>query len=530
MSVKWHENTHTIGEYTLWFREVGDTYIGVLHYKDSDQKAVKSWSLEALNITQEDLDANKLKKAEMVVNKYLAEANPSREKSATPIRARQTKAASSSSKSNSSEEPTEKTKKIVKEHLPKDSPSSSRETTPSKATPTKKLINSPKHASDSSKSSEEISFDPFAKEPVNRTQRSKHSSSSSTDSDDSLEEVPNRVRFARDTKVHPIHTTVSIAENQNIKGGELIRIVHNKVRQAYNDILAQARQELEVQTGGVIHITNRWNDWLVSLGGWKDMMPSREIKSLFTGNRYTSCRFKGAKVYDNPHIFKIANGRIHLPKDFSIGRIKVTECAGKTDLAYNDIGILLTELVKGLSKERISDSDLAVIQLRALIGVREYPEKWNGIEPELKTQLLHFLDYVNCLMFGMEASGLNAALIINLMTLDLIVGGRLTYADMCKQNEFGGFYTYSIFAQKEGDNKGTYESRETIISQDKSSMKEFRVANTPSPVAVKEAIVIKEWLKFKNVPEKDMKREDVLKRIGGLIDELVQNIQPDVNE
>ncbi len=520
MSVKWHENTRTIGEYTLWFREVGDTYKGELFYKDSDQK-VRSWKLETLNTTQEDLDANKLKKAVTVVNEYLSELNTSSEKVATPIHSRQTKAASSSSKSNSSEEPTEKTKKIVKEHLPKDSPSSSRETTPSKATPTKKLINSPKHDSDSSKSSEDKSDDPSLEVLVKPMQQAKLSSSSSTDSDDSLEEVPNRVRFARDTKVHPIHTTVSIAENQNIKGGELIRIVHNKVRQAYNGILAQARQQLRGQPGGEIHITNGWNDWLVSLGGWKGYMPSQEIKYLFNDFENDGSFFSTAKVYDNPHIFRIVNGRIHIPNNLSILNYNISQIHRKTDLAYNHVGDTLSYFIPALAKRNITDSDLAVIQLRALIGVRQYPEKWNGIKPEFKTQLLHFLDYVNCLMFGIEASGLNAALIINLMTLDLIVGGRLNYADMCKQNKFGGFYTYSIFSQVKGDSQGTYASRETIISQNKSSMKEFRVANTPSPVASKEAIVIKEWLKFKNVPEEDMEREDALQRIGELIDELV---------
>lgn len=103
-------------------------------------------------------------------------------------------------------------------------------------------------------------------------------------------------------------------------------------------------------------------------------------------------------------------------------------------------------------------------------------------------------------MFGIEASGLNAALATSLMTLDLIVDEHLSYQTAFKANQDGGIYPYACF----GINKGTYNEREKILlcnkmNRSQQSMKIFRENTSLSPVATKEAILIKEWLERNGV-------------------------------
>jgi hypothetical protein len=126
---------------------------------------------------------------------------------------------------------------------------------------------------------------------------------------------------------------------------------------------------------------------------------------------------------------------------------------------------------------------------------------------ELIKQIVQFVDYLNCLMFMVEASGLNAALVTGVMTLELVKEGELSYKQAFKDNDYGGAYPY---ANTDGKSAGTYSNREPII-KDKNlkSMKDYRGNPNYSPTAVKEAIIIKSWLHARNIIGKGTKAYEV---------------------
>lgn len=245
------------------------------------------------------------------------------------------------------------------------------------------------------------------------------------------------------------------------------------------------------------------------------MMPSEEVKDYFMrefDERNKGKKFRGVEIYQNGLIFPIANGRIHMPPGFSINNVDVTISREKqankwvkickTDLSYSQI-VKAIQTIKNAFN--LSDSKIAILQLCAISRSIEFPTWFiKEIAIENQIEILQFLDYLNALMFGVEASGLNAALATGLMLLDLIVHGQLDYQTSFKANKDGGVYPYACV----GNNKGTYNEREKILlhkkqNQDSYSMKEIRRNPSRSPVASKEAILIKKWIDYYDVTLKE---------------------------
>ena len=354
------------------------------------------------------------------------------------------------------------------------------------------------------------------------------------DSDDDLSEfiADDLVLFEKEANIHPIAMTISCPD-QNIKGSTLIEIVHDDVQDRYGEVIDYAC-EYEKEVGGTmipppkvedgVLFLERPREWLMSLGGWKGMMPSEEVKDYFFAREKE--KFNGVQIYQNGLTFPIIDHRVHLPKGFSIGGFDVTTTwekkedkwteipGGKTDLSY-------VQIVKGIEKIKeafkLSDSQIAGLQLSSLSGAISYDQIPKGNRKEVRC----FLDYLNSLMFGIEPSGLNAGLTIGLMILDLISDKTLTYETAFKANAEGGFYPYACF----GKNKGTYTQRESILVHKKEkrtslSMKKFRENLSLSPVAIKEAILIKTWLESNKALLKDAESSVQIERITRAIGDL----------
>lgn len=330
------------------------------------------------------------------------------------------------------------------------------------------------------------------------------------------------VIFEKDAFIPAISMTIPCA-GQNIKGSTLIEIVHDKIQEQYCEIidyaceyerdLGRAAISPPEEKNGVLFIQSSM-DWFMTLGGWKGMMPSKEVKEYFFYGfdpQKEGKKFDGVKIYPNGLTFPIIDHRIHLPKGFSISQVDVTKAWAeqqnkfipyKTDLSYSQI-VRAIETIKKAFKW--SDSKIANLQLYALSRYDRPSWFKQEIPKENQMEVLHFLDYLNGLMFGIEASGLNAALATGLMTLDLIAGGRFDYKRAFNANTDGGIYPYACF----GNNRGTYKERERILfykkqNRDSQSMKAFRKNPSLSPVATKEAILIKEWLKYRAVIVEDI--------------------------
>lgn len=354
------------------------------------------------------------------------------------------------------------------------------------------------------------------------------------DSDDecsSSDSQENIFIFAKTTHAIPVRTMTIPCFGQNIKGSTLIEIVHAKVQDWYGDgVNLCCEYEKDIggaviappeEKGGVIAIGSP-GDWFLSLGGWKGMMPSEEVKDYFMREfdaKNKGKKFIGVEIYQNGLIFPIINGRIHMPPGFSINEIDVTISRKKqgdkwvkickTDLSYKQIVNAIETIKNGFN---LSDSKIAILQLCFLSRGIDLPTWfYQEISNENQIQIQQFLDYLNALMFGVEASGLNAALATGLMLLDLIVHGQLDYKTSFKANNDGGVYPYACV----GNNKGTYNEREKILlhnkqNQDSYSMKGVRRNTSLSPVASKEAILIKKWIDYYDVT---LKEEDCIPRI-----------------
>lgn len=341
------------------------------------------------------------------------------------------------------------------------------------------------------------------------------------DSDEELngQDVETVFIFKQNTPI-PANTMTVPCSDYNIKGSALIEITHQVIQSRYEEMINLCCEyekdidgpllSLPLEENGIL-IIDQPTDWFLSLGGWKGMIPSAEVQDFFMNTfdeEKKGRKFKGAKIHNNGLLFPIINGRLHLPKGFKIGTFDVTSSwkkeksgwvqipSGKTDLSYSQIVRAIEEIKMNFN---LTDSKIAILQLCALTRSIEFPNWFSQKIPEEKQScILQFLDYLNGLMFGIEASGLNVALATSLMTLDLIVNERIKYQEAFKANENGGLYPYACF----GNNKGTYCAREKILEQRvffNSSMKHFRENTSLSPVAVKEAILINEWLKYQDI-------------------------------
>lgn len=327
--------------------------------------------------------------------------------------------------------------------------------------------------------------------------------------------------------------------DKNIKGSTLIRLVHEQTLQWYAGVVEYAC-EYEKELGGAaisppvvkndILQINEPIDWFMSLGGWKGMMPQEEVSDYFF-NTFTpmkrGTKFSGVHIFDKKILFPIHDGRIHIGKHFTIAQIDITRAwekvgskfieipQGKTDLSYSQI-LRAIETIK--IKFGFNDSKIADIQLSALSCERDFPPEF---KQDTHLEVLIFLNYLNGLMFGVEASGLNAALTTGLMTLELILKGHLTYEQAFKVNSDGGFYPYACF----GNNQGTYSKREQVLTEnpnsDAPSMKSYRNGKKFSPVANKEAILIKEWLVRNKLITKEITYDEQLANIKKAIENLI---------
>ncbi len=368
----------------------------------------------------------------------------------------------------------------------------------------------------------------------------------SEDSDDELIEIEFQseiVKFEKKTPVDVLAMTIP-CRDRNIKGSTLIEVVHEKVKEEYGEIIDYAC-EYERELGGAaisppeerdgVILIDSGKDWFMSLGGWKGMMPSEEVKEYFFysfDSNKRGMKFSCVKMERNGLIFSIINDRLHLPKGFSINQMDLTKGWTKQDGKWVDIvrtDLSYPQIVKGIDTIKkgfnLQDDEIASLQTSLLSG-EGGNNHWFDIKVPEKNQqeVLNFLYYLNGLMFGIEASGINAALGTGLMTLDLIINKRLDYKSAFYANEDGGIYPYACF----GNNNGTYKAREQILLYDLTtpgcySMKDFRENTSLSPVAVKEAILIKDWLRFNKVIQENLSFSEQIKTINKAIGDLIRS-------
>lgn len=362
------------------------------------------------------------------------------------------------------------------------------------------------------------------------------------DSDEEdLEALNDLIIYKKQLNIPAISMTI-LCVDQPLKGSTLIEIAHDRSQFKYygvKSLVSNGKLAAPIEwKEGIPFITDS-KDWFLCLGGWKGMMPLAEIQNYAfydSDPNMQGKKFTGVKIFQSDLVYTIVQGRIHLPKGFSIRGNDLTKAwelrdnkwagvpSGKTDLSYSQI-VKGIDVIKRIFK--LTDNEIARFQLSVLSQNSAFPDWFNEIDSEKdQKDLLYFINYLNGLMFGIEASGLNAALVLGLMTLDLIADRRIDYEKAFYANRDGGVYPYASF----GDNKGAYSVREKLIYENRKggelyhyscSMKSVRKNTKPSHVAAKEALLIKYWLQCNNFCEEKMTYFEQVEQTIGAIDMLI---------
>lgn len=376
-------------------------------------------------------------------------------------------------------------------------------------------------------------------------------------SEDELADMPPVIR---DKSIEVVATTISCVKG-NIKGSKLLEIVSGTVKENYFVLLKNSASEdsyrPEITDSGALKLKNPI-DWLMTLGGWKNdehllktEIPGYLFSSQLKENAileiekqlahgyspYSECLFDNdmqsestesdpprdhenedssiktfgeVYIYSDTDSFKIVKNRISIndamwfkdPKTDEKKSIK--DLFKRLDLTYKQIVDLINRTKKQSADDQIAELQLLLLQNKSTTS-------------PLSSTIKTVLNYLNALMFGVEASGINAGLATGLMTLELIKNKNLTYSQAFHRDDEGGSYPFAC----RGDNKGTFGHRNKV-AYDAKPMGTLRDSPKESPIALKEIIIIKQWLKTKGIKsDKTTTKEDKLKAIKIAILELL---------
>lgn len=377
--------------------------------------------------------------------------------------------------------------------------------------------------------------------------------SSGSSDDEGLASDPGDPLFhlKHSTRIRAAATTIKcgVGGRDRIKGGRLIQLVDAACRQLFT-LSGEATFK---QPGNKTIVDGGWKDFLDTVSLWKSTHTPEGERVLVAGDLiYVASESESDDQSDNQKVqfiekvevgkstFCMESGRLCVAQgEIVLNGNDVTDWGGqsgvKTDLSYN-------QLVKAVNNAKAviggSDSNLAELQRQALQGAM--PEATNA-------HVKKFVHFLNALMFGVEPSGLNAGFIEALMTLDMIEKGEINYLRALETNrtdDYNGIYPYAIDAgrtvagKRVNYNKEGYKKRNKITQERLESMKNYRKQSSPldddnktsleglsedfrSPIAVKEAVLIRGWLHVSGVSSGVSAVADVERAINRAICTLV---------
>lgn len=188
-----------------------------------------------------------------------------------------------------------------------------------------------------------------------------------------------------------------------------------------------------------------------------------------------------------------------------------------SDFSYTDINSRFDRFLKNLN---IPEIKVAKIQLYLIQNPNaDFEQVAKFIEFGLSDkknekefcELIKFLNWLNFLMLIVESSSANAGLAISLMTIELISSGQLKYKEAFYANNDGGSYPYATFSNDEGNNIGTFQTRAEII-KDNNLIGLNDEKNKKSIQKIEERIKDLEIKKAKNEAD-EPKIEHILKKL-----------------
>lgn len=196
--------------------------------------------------------------------------------------------------------------------------------------------------------------------------------------------------------------------------------------------------------------------------------------------------------------------------DFSVNE-------NKTGLTYKQINAINEDVLKYLAKilpepNTNVNQILAKLQLARLSDNEHHTEKFNnllendyGIDKNQCNGLIVWLDFLNALIFKVEASRINTTVLTGLMMLQLIEHGHLTYKEaFYDSNSFLGQFPGASFAAS-----GNFQTRAQLLMHEGFiGMKADRQHPKWLMCTLKESIIMLNWLRI-FVLEKDQNPKEI---------------------
>ncbi|MFN8769822.1 MAG: hypothetical protein ACK5Z5_09060 [Neisseriaceae bacterium] len=353
---------------------------------------------------------------------------------------------------------------------------------------------------------------------------------------DLVEDVPNlKIRhFSIDGTVKSEYTTI-LANDGRLKGNTLIKTCHTLIKEAYNR--EHSNRNLFSDKEEIVYKFEEASDWVFNLGALAMSNSLSEINRNYIIAKYLTIGQNGIElemVYNDDKNTE----RMWLSDEFfkqwneSFPKSKLPT----RNLKYADINRINQHIIYFLQSvdPNFSDSSLAKIQLQRLkfqeqvtwgnkVCAKARSKKGQEENFGQKLQLIkQYLDFLNALIFGLEASRVNVTLITGVMMLELLQVGHLTYKEAFFQSaNWGGQFPLASI----GTGRNNFGARRTLLNQhDDIGMRTDRQYPKWLAVTCKEAIIIKNWFNMKlGESTKNFSVAELTNRFITCIEDLINN-------
>jgi hypothetical protein len=324
-----------------------------------------------------------------------------------------------------------------------------------------------------------------------------------SDSDIEEDGSPVIAKFRFDPPIKAKEVTITCSDGV-IKGDEFLFLTHRLVQ---IQILKNKKKYTcynlhQMGHPSRCHVQGGYR-WLSTAGHWACSMAESEIEG--------SKEKKQNKIYLEEVLVGFSKTNVLVKYDGSSERLWFSDRLGGAQEDFSCTRIY--EITQELRQEHgLTEEMLAFFQLELLVG---------RLHEQTPPEIVYWLDGVNAWLFGVEASRVNTTFVTGVMVLELIQAGKMTYKEALAEGDFGGQMPLAAVGSK----KGNFTARKRLLDHVEKEKPAGLSIDRQNPqwlaVTLKEAMVIKNWLKFKGGINRKMPMEDANKGITQAISNLI---------
>ncbi len=345
-------------------------------------------------------------------------------------------------------------------------------------------------------------------------------------------------RFTLDSPIKAKATTIVSKDQEKIKGDELIATVHEIVNQHYKKAYPKA-EKLKTEETKTTPETEKLSskDLFATAGRWaispakSELSKKNTLKTVLFKESALKVELKLNEEKTSERLHNLLDN-IQTKTDYSCKQILKYSKFFMKDYHINDV-ILARIQLRVLRGKNISDTYLDKMKKH----YKDNKDTTDKKKPDIK-KLMKWVDFLNAWIFGVEASRINATYATAVMGLRLIAKKQMTYKEaFFETHEYGAQMPFA------SQNTGThnFKMRAKMIKYrqlEKSKLPEDknilgfsyeRMHPQWLAVSLKEAILIKNWLKFKHIISREESRNKQMKKIKNAVTKLMEKYYPIAN-